>query len=480
MAEKSVRCGIWLKKHGLCFNDIVFNCSHNRTDSYIPILATFYNGATIAFGYKGIQYQMTKYLFSLLKPKFIFTENEEEVKLFVNIANEENLNVKIITFTKILGYYYLDDILNEMNSNEVIKFTSLPPLNSNDDCILPLTSGTTGDSKILSHSYESIMKGLLIHNSNKEDKKNDKISLVYFPLYWLIALRVMLVDILNFTTRIIVNETSYDLHEAFQLIQKYKVTNVRFSLGMIYRIFKWNEIETYDTSSIKTITFNGVKLPLEIINFLMKIAKNGVVEQTYGATEMTIPMCRGIMNKINLNSCGYLYPNMSMKIIDIKSGEILGPNKSGEICFKSQYLMKGYYKNPTATKNAIDSEGWYHTGDLGYFEESGLVFVLGRVKNSTILPNGKIIPLWQIERTLLLNSEVIDAVVLSSNENFDSLKFYAFVVLLSNSKITEKELSAIANDFTDIEFPIIVKIMDTLPLTSSGKVKLNKLRNRIV
>lgn len=72
---------------------------------------------------------------------------------------------------------------------------------------------------------------------------------------------------------------------------------------------------------------------------------------------MAIPMCRGIMNRINLNSCGYLYPNMSMKVIDVKSGETLGPKEHGEICFQSPYLMKGYYKSQKATEKAFDSEG---------------------------------------------------------------------------------------------------------------------------
>ncbi|XP_051164105.1 uncharacterized protein LOC127283352 [Leptopilina boulardi] len=478
MAEKSVQCGIWFKKNGLNFNDIVFTCCQNRIDTYIPIFATFYNGATFAFGHKGILPQRTRYLFGLLKPKFIITE-EEEVKLFAEIAKEEKLNVKIVTFTKVTGYYYLEDILKESNSNEVLKFISLPPLNPNDDCVLPLTSGTTGDSKILAHSYKSIMEGLLINNSQIEIIKND-ISLIHFPLYWVIALRIMLGDILNFTTRILVNETNHDLHDAFKLIQKYKVTKVRFTLGMIYRLFKWNEIEKYDTSSIKMITFSGCKLPPEIFKFLIKVFKNSIVEQIYGSTEMTIPMCRGIMNKINLNSCGYLYPNMSMKIIDIKSGEILGPNKSGEICFKSRHLMKGYYKNPTATKNAIDSEEWYHTGDLGFYDDNGLVFFQGRVKGNTIKLNGEIVPLWLIERALICNSEVLEACALSDgDENFTNLKIIAFVVLLPGSQITENELSEIIKNFTDIKLPITVKIVDSMPVTYNGKIKTSELLMQI-
>lgn len=143
------------------------------------------------------------------------------MKLFVDIAEEENLNVTIVTFTKVSGNYFLKDILDESTSNEVNEFFSKPPSNPNSDCIMSLTSGTTGDSKILSHSYKAIMEGLLVFNSN-EDKGNG-VSLIYLPLYWMAALRVMLSEILNFTTTIVVSEVNQNLDEAFRLIEKYKV-----------------------------------------------------------------------------------------------------------------------------------------------------------------------------------------------------------------------------------------------------------------
>ncbi|XP_043477497.1 4-coumarate--CoA ligase 3-like [Leptopilina heterotoma] len=469
--NESVRCGIWLRKNGLRSNDVVFTCCHNRIDSCIPILGTFYNGATFAIGHKGIFPQRTRYLFKLLKPKFIFTE-EEELKLFVEIAKEENLNVKIVTFTKVSDNFFLKDILNESTSNEVNEFFSKPPSNPNNDCIMSLTSGTTGDSKILSHSYKAIMEGLLVFNSN-EDKKNG-VSLICLPLYWMAALRVMLSEILNFTTTIVVSEVNHNLDEAFQLIEKYKVTKVRFSLGIMYRIFKWKKLETYDTSTLKILTFSGVKLPPEMIQILMKVVKNGVVEQTYGATEMSIPMCRGIMNKIDINSCGSLYPNMSMKVIDVKSSENLGPKEAGEICFKSPYLMKGYFKNPAATAEAIDSEGWYHTGDLGYFDENGLVFFQGRVKGCTVLSNGNIVPLWCFERALFCNAEVLETCVFSNgDDSLGTFKIFAFVALLPNAQITENELVEIAQNCSDVKLPITVKIVDSIPKTSNGKFQID-------
>lgn len=165
---------------------------------------------------------MICYFLNLTKPKFVFTE-EEDLKVYEEAARRENLDVKIITFSRVSGYYYLNDILMESDMNEVNDFSAVAPLNPNDDCILPLTSGTTGDSKILSHSYKAIMEGLLIHTMRKEGEKPNDTSLIYLPLYWLISLRVMLSDVLSFTRRIVISETKYDLDEAFQLIDKYKV-----------------------------------------------------------------------------------------------------------------------------------------------------------------------------------------------------------------------------------------------------------------
>lgn len=79
-------------------------------------------------------------------------------------------------------------------------------------------------------------------------------------------------------------------------------------------------------------------------------------------------------------SCGRVYAFTSVKVVDIETGKLLGPNQNGELCFKSDLLMKGYAGDEEATKNAFDADGWFHSGDIGYYDEDGFFYIVDRLK----------------------------------------------------------------------------------------------------
>lgn len=85
-------------------------------------------------------------------------------------------------------------------------------------------------------------------------------------------------------------------------------------------------------------------------------------------------------SKIKQGSVGRCSPNVSVKVIDLNTKTSLGPNQEGELCVTTETMMKGYYNNPEATDEAIDRDGWLHTGDVGYFDNDGYFYLVGRVK----------------------------------------------------------------------------------------------------
>lgn len=103
------------------------------------------------------------------------------------------------------------------------------------------------------------------------------------------------------------------------------------------------------------------------------------LQQVYGITELS-----GVVTEAdpaaNVLSVGRLGLGVKLKIVDVESKKSLGPNQTGEICFKSMGLMKGYVRNPEATKEAIDDDGWFHTGDLGYYDDNEFVYIVDRIK----------------------------------------------------------------------------------------------------
>lgn len=105
------------------------------------------------------------------------------------------------------------------------------------------------------------------------------------------------------------------------------------------------------------------------------------MRQTYATTE-TAGACTIIpSNSTQSGSCGVLLPNIKARVRDIHTAEILGINQIGELCFKGPILMKGYMNNPEVTRNAFDDDGFYLTGDIGYFNEKGYFFIVDRLKD---------------------------------------------------------------------------------------------------
>lgn len=106
---------------------------------------------------------------------------------------------------------------------------------------------------------------------------------------------------------------------------------------------------------------------------------NAPVYQVYGTTEIGVTTA----NKIPLkkqDSSGSLIPFVQLKVVHVATKELLGPNEPGEICIKGENVMKGYYNNPSATKSAFDEDGFFLTGDLGYRDEDGHIYVIDRIK----------------------------------------------------------------------------------------------------
>jgi long-chain acyl-CoA synthetase len=200
----------------------------------------------------------------------------------------------------------------------------------------------------------------------------------------------------------------------------------------------------------------------------------GVIE-TMGLTETNAPAFTNPLDpaRRKIGSPGPAFGNEA-KIVDAE-GRTLGPGAAGEIMIRGDNVMKGYYKSPQQTAEAFDADGWLHTGDIGYLDEDGFVFVTGRIKE-LIIKGGENIAPREIDEALLRHPAVLEAAAVGIPDANYGQEIMACVIPKPGAAVTAEELIAFCRDeLGPYKTPKLIRMVDDLPKGPSGKVQRLKL-----
>lgn len=222
-------------------------------------------------------------------------------------------------------------------------------------------------------------------------------------------------------------------------IEEFKPNIATLVPPLIIFLAKSPLVPKYDLSSLKFLGSGAAPLSKEIVDAVKKRLNLDGVIQGYGMTEMALGVLTQTTGFDTAGSVGSLRPGAWGKVIDPETGKILGPNEHGELCFKGDLIMRGYVRNPTATNETIDNEGWLHTGDIGYYDQKHEWFIVDRLKE-LIKYNGYQVPPAELEAQLLSHPEIDDAAVIGIPDERAGELPMAFVVCKQNSQLTEKDV----------------------------------------
>jgi len=262
-----------------------------------------------------------------------------------------------------------------------------------------------------------------------------------------------------------------------QMIQDYRIEGVSLVPPILIALTKFLRVEALDLSSLKLI--NSGAAPLGAKTQRACEERFGVpVTQAYGMTE-TAGLTHGKMEPrgdIKHGSVGPCGPNTLCKVVDPASGVELGPNEQGELWMRGPQIMKGYLNNPEATAQAIDVEGWYHTGDIGYADRDGYFYISDRVKEMIKYKGYQVAPA-ELEAILITHPAIAEAAVLASPDEQAGEVPMAFVVArtpLSAQEVIEFVAARVApyKKVRRVEF------IDELPKSPAGKLLRRVLRER--
>jgi fatty-acyl-CoA synthase len=243
------------------------------------------------------------------------------------------------------------------------------------------------------------------------------------------------------------------------------------------------EEKHYDTSSLRTGIMAGSPCPIEVMKAVVN--KMGAKELTiaYGLTETSPVITQTRVDdpiELRVSTVGRSIPNIELKILDLNTREEVSRGQQGEICARGFVVMKGYYKMPEATAEAIDENGWLHSGDLGTMDENGYVKVTGRAKDMIIRGGENIYP-REIEEFLYTHPKIRDVQVVGVPDLKYGEEVAACIILKDGVEATEDEFREYVKDrLAKYKHPRYYQFVASFPLTASGKIQKYKLREQLV
>jgi acyl-CoA synthetase (AMP-forming)/AMP-acid ligase II len=341
-------------------------------------------------------------------------------------------------------------------------------IDAREDLIaLPYSSGTTG-----------LPKGVMLTHYNLVANLRQMEGLYYFfqsdtlicvlPLFHIYGLVVVL-NMGLYTGATIVTMPRFELESFLKAAQDYEVSLAHIVPPIVLALSKNPVVDNYKLPKLKTIFSGAAPLGEDLTRECM--ARLGCnIRQGYGMTE-TSPVTHSSPappHELKFGSVGVPAPNTECKIVDLETGEALPPGQRGEVCVRGPQVMKGYLNQPQATAQTIDSEGWLHTGDIGYADEEAHFFIVDRAKELIKYKGLQVAPA-ELEAVLLTHPCVADAAVIPCPDEEAGEVPKAIVVLKEWSE-EQPILDFVAERVAPHKRIRYVEFVERIPKSPSGKI----------
>ncbi len=344
------------------------------------------------------------------------------------------------------------------------------------------TSGTTGVPKGIMLTHRNIMTCIQLLLSDVYDITGDDKFLTAGALSHAGSVRIFPFIIRGATCHL---HSHFDPEKILQETQERKITDWAVVPTMLIAIMDHPRFMDFDVSSLKRITYAGSPLPVERIK--EGIEKFGpVLDQSYGQAESIITITHlsrqdhlyhdDSFREKRLASAGREYPGVRVKIVD-EEDRVLGTNKIGEVITRSDLIMRGYWNQPQKTEEALKG-GWLHTGDIGFMDEGGYLFLVDR-KHDKIITGGLNVFPREVEEVIASHEAVAQVAVFGVKDPYWGEMVTAAVVLKQGMQITEDEVKALCKErLAGYKHPKKIVFLDDLPKNLYGKVMRKELRKR--
>ena len=399
---------------------------------------------------------------------FLQSERFPELKNVVYIGQEKYRGMYSTPEILLLGRNIDDQMLEDAKKDVFC----------HDVVNMQYTSGTTGFPKGVMLTHHNITNNGYFTGQGMDFTSEEKVCCCV-PLFHCFGVVLASMAVLTHgCTQVMVER--FDPLVVLASVHKERCTVLHGVPTMFIAEMNHPMFSMFDLTSLRTGIMAGSLCPIELMRSVTEKMHVKYITSVYGLTESSPGMTHSVIADSFEDRCttvGKEYPFREIAVIDPETGKECPPGVQGEMCCRGYNVMKGYYKNPQATAEVIDKDGWLHSGDLGVKDEHGYYRITGRIKDMIIRGGENIYP-REIEEFLYHLEGIQDVQVASVPSKKYGEEVGAFIILKEGAVLTDE----IVRDFcrgkiARHKIPKYIFFVETFPMTGSGKIQKFKLRD---
>jgi fatty-acyl-CoA synthase len=355
-------------------------------------------------------------------------------------------------------------------------------LQFDDPINIQYTSGTTGFPKGATLTHHNILNNGFFIGETLKYGPEDRVC-IPVPFYHCFGMVLGNLACTTHGATMVIPGEAYDPVAVMETVQRERCTSLYGVPTMFIGELEHPRFKEFEFSSLRTGIMAGSPCPVEVMKKVQTVMHIPEMTICYGMTETSPVSTQSDTDdplEKRVSTVGRVHPHVEIKIVDPANGEVAPRGTAGELCSRGYIVMRGYWNNDEATRQAIDPARWMHTGDLATMDEDGYVNIVGRIKDMIIRGGENIYP-REIEEFLYIHPDIADVQVIGVPSEKYGEEVMAWVKRREGANASGEELAAwCKGKIATYKIPRHWKFVDTFPMTISGKVMKFKMREAAV
>ncbi len=344
------------------------------------------------------------------------------------------------------------------------------------------TSGTTGFPKGATLTHHSILNNGYFIGETLNYTEKDRVC-IPVPFYHCFGMVLGNLACTTHGATMVIPGEAFDPVAVMETVQKERCTSLYGVPTMFIGELDHPRFKEFDFSSLRTGIMAGSPCPVEVMKKVQTVMHIPEMTIAYGMTE-TSPVSTQCATDDPLDrrvsTVGRVHPHVEIKIVDPATGDVIPRGETGELCSRGYIVMRGYWNNEEATRQAVDPGRWMHTGDLATMDEDGYLNIVGRIKDMIIRGGENIYP-REVEEFLYGHPDITDVQVIGVPSEKYGEEVMAWIKPREGATVTGEELAAwCKGKIASYKIPRHWKLVDSFPMTVTGKVQKFKMREAAV